>query len=83
VTGEWRRLHTEDLQDLCSSPGIIRANKFGRIKWTGRVKLVGEKKNLTSLVGKSVEGDHMEHLGVKWACNSKEDLKEVGLDEVN
>ena len=34
-------------------------------------------------MGKPVAGDHMEHLGVKWACNSKVDGKEVGLDDVN
>jgi hypothetical protein len=34
-------------------------------------------------MGKPVEGDHMERLGVKWACNSsKADRKEVGLDDV-
>jgi hypothetical protein len=53
VTGEWRRLHTEDLQDLCSSPGINRANKSGRIKLAGRVKLVGENKNHTSFGGET------------------------------
>jgi hypothetical protein len=53
VTGEWRRLHTKDLLNLCCSPGIIRANKSGRMKLAERVKLVGEKKNHTSFGGET------------------------------
>lgn len=46
MTGAWRTLDTEDFQDLCSSPGVIRTNKSGRIKLAVRVKLVGEKNSL-------------------------------------
>jgi len=43
-----------------------------------------EKRRIVqALIGKPEEGDHMEYLGVKWACNSsKADRKEVGLDDV-
>ena len=37
VTGVWRRLHKEELCDLCSSPNIIRVIKSGRMKWAEHV----------------------------------------------
>ena len=37
VTGEWRKLHNEELNDLYSSPNIIWLIKLGRTRWDGRV----------------------------------------------
>jgi hypothetical protein len=37
VTGEWRKLHSEELHDLSSSPSIIRIIKFRKIRWVGHV----------------------------------------------
>jgi hypothetical protein len=37
VTGEWRKLHNEDLRDLCSSPSIIRIIKSQKIRWVGHL----------------------------------------------
>jgi hypothetical protein len=37
VTGEWRRLHSEELYDLYFSPNVIRAIKSRRLKWAGHV----------------------------------------------
>jgi hypothetical protein len=37
VTGEWRKLHNEELHDLYSSPSIIRIIKSRRMKWAGHV----------------------------------------------
>jgi hypothetical protein len=37
VTGEWRKLHNEELRDLYSSPSIIRISKSRRMNWAGHV----------------------------------------------
>jgi hypothetical protein len=46
VTGEWRRLHNEELHDLYSSPNIIRVMKSTRMRWAGHVARVGEKREV-------------------------------------
>jgi hypothetical protein len=44
VTGVWRKLRTKELHNLYSSSSIIRMMKSRRIKWTGHVTRMGEKK---------------------------------------
>jgi hypothetical protein len=53
VTGEWRKLHNEELRDLYSSPSKIRIIKLRRMRWAGQVARMGEKRNTYRLlVGK-------------------------------
>jgi hypothetical protein len=53
VTGEWRKLHNEELPDLYSSPSIIRIIKSRRMRWASHVARMGEKRNAYRLlVGK-------------------------------
>jgi hypothetical protein len=53
VTGEWRKLHKEELHNLYSLPNIIRMIKSRRMRYTGHVARMGETRNTYRiLVGK-------------------------------
>ena len=54
VTGAWRKLHNEELNDLYSLPNIVRVVKSRRMRWAGHVARVGEDSGVHRvLVGKS------------------------------
>jgi len=44
VTRQWRRLHNEELNDLYSSPNIVRVIKSRRMRWAGHVARMGEER---------------------------------------
>ena len=44
VTGKWRRLHNEELNDLYSSPNIVRVIKPRRMRWAGHVARMGKER---------------------------------------
>jgi hypothetical protein len=46
VTGEWRKLHNEELNDLYCSPNIVRVIKSKRMRWAGHVAHMEEKKGV-------------------------------------
>jgi hypothetical protein len=65
VTGEWRKLHNEKLQILCSSSNIIRQIKSRRMRWAGHVARMGEERSVYRvLMGKPEGNSHLEDQGV-------------------
>jgi hypothetical protein len=54
-TGEWRKLHNEELKHLYSSPNIVQVIKMRRIRWAGHVAHMGKRRGgvFRVLVGKS------------------------------
>ena len=53
VTGEWRKLHSKELNDLHCSPNIVRVIKSRRREWAGHVARMGERRGVyRDLVGK-------------------------------
>jgi hypothetical protein len=65
ATGEWRRLHNEELNDLYSSPNIIRLIKSRIMKWAGHIARMVEKEVHTGFWwGDLRECDHLGDPGV-------------------
>jgi len=60
VTGEWRKLHNEELNDLYCSPYIVRVIKSRRMRWAGHIVCMGER----FWWGNLRERDHLEDPGV-------------------
>jgi hypothetical protein len=84
VTGEWRKVHNEELHDLYSSPNIIRIMKSRRMRWTGHVARMGEKRNVYRLfVGKSETRRPLGRPRRRWADKIRMDLVEVGWGDMD
>ena len=65
VTGEWRRLHNEKLNDLYCSPNIVRVIKPRRMRGARHVVCMGEDRWVYRvLVGKPEGKNHWGDLGV-------------------
>ena len=79
VTGEWRRLHNQEINDLYSSPNIVRVIKSRRMRWAGHVARMGEERGIYRvLVGKPEGRNPMERPRRRWVDNIKMDLQEMG-----
>jgi hypothetical protein len=79
VTGEWRKLHNEELRHLYSSPSIIRIIKSRRMRWAGYVARIGEKRNAYRLLVGKPEGKRpLGRPRRRWVDNIRMDLGEVG-----
>jgi hypothetical protein len=84
VTGGWRKLHNEELNNLYSSPSIIRIIKSRRMKWAGHVARLGEKRNVYRLsVGKPEGKRPLGRPRRRWIDNIKMDLLEIGVNVVD
>jgi hypothetical protein len=66
ATGEWRRLHNEELNDLYSSPYIIRVIKSRRMIWAGMLHVWGKIEVHTGFWWEDLrKGDHLGDPGVE------------------
>ena len=79
ITGEWRILHNEELNDLYSSPNIVRVIKSRRMRWAGHVARIGEEMGVYRvLVGKPEVKRPLGRPRHRWMDNIRMDLQEVG-----
>ena len=84
VTGEWRKLHNEELNDLYCSPSIFRVIKSRRMRWTGHVACTGERRGVYRiLVGKSEGKRPLGRSRCRWEDNIKMGLLEVGCGGID
>jgi len=77
VTGEWRRLHIEELFDLYSSPNIIWVFKSRRMRWVGHVARMSDRRGAYRfLMGDMMERDHLKDLRIDGSVILKGAFKE-------
>ena len=79
ITGEWRKLHNVELNDLYCSPNIVRVIKSRRMGWAGHVARTEEGKGVHKVLVGKPEGK--KPLGIprrRWEDTIKMDLEEVG-----
>jgi hypothetical protein len=83
-TGEWRKLHNEELHSLYSSPDIIRQVKSRRMKWAGHVARMGEERRVYKvLVGKPEGRRPLGRPRRRWEDGIRMDLRVTGLGGVD
>ena len=79
VTGEWRRLHNEELNDLDSSPNNVRVIKSRRMRWAGQVaRIVVERGVYRILVGRPEGRRQLGRPRRRWVDDIRTDLQEMG-----
>jgi len=84
VTGDWSRMHNEELNDLYSSPNIVRVIKSRRMRWAGHVAHMGEERGVYRvLVGKPEGKISLGRPRHRWVDNIRMDLQEVGRGYVD
>jgi hypothetical protein len=78
VTVDWRRLHNEELNDLYSSPNIVRVTKSRSMRWAGHVACMGEERGVYRvLVGKPEGKKPLGRPRRRWVNDVWTDLQEV------
>jgi len=84
VTREWRKLHNEELNDLYSSPNIVRVLKYRRTRWAEHVARMGRRRGVYRvLVGNPKGKRPLWRPRRRWEDNIKMDLQEVGCGSMD
>ena len=84
VTGEWRRLHNEELNDLYCSPNIVRVIKSRRMRWAGHVARMGEERGAYRVLVGKLEGKRpLGRPRCRWGNNIRMELQDVGCGYVD
>jgi hypothetical protein len=79
VTAEWRKLHSEELHNLYSSPDIIRQIKSRKMRWVGHAARMGQgRKVYRVLVGKTVGKRPLGKPRRRWEDGMGMDIRETG-----
>ena len=79
MTGEWRKLHNEELNDLYSSPNVTRVIKSRRMRWVRQVVCMGERRGVYRVLVGKLEGKRpLGRPRRRLVDNIKIDLQEVG-----
>jgi hypothetical protein len=79
VTEEWRKLRSEELNDLYSLPNIVQVIKSRRMRWAGHIGFMGERRVVYGiLVGKPEGKRPLGRPTCRWEDNIKPNLQEVG-----
>jgi hypothetical protein len=79
VTGEWGKLHNEDISDLYSLPNILRVTKSRRMRWAWHVQRMGDGRSVHMiLLGKPERKRPLGRPTRRWEDNIQMDLQELG-----
>jgi hypothetical protein len=82
--GSWRKLQTDKIHCLYSSPKIVRVIKSMTMRWAGHVARMGEDRSVCRvLVGRPEGKRPLERPRRRWEDNIKMDLREKGIDGAN
>jgi hypothetical protein len=82
--GSWRKLHTDELHSLYSSPNIVRVIKSRRMRWARHVARMGEGRGVYRVFVGSPEGKNpLGRPRRRWEDNIKMYLREIGIDGAN
>ena len=78
-TGEWGKLHNEELSDLYSLRSIVRVVKSRRMRWAGHVARMGEGRGVHRVLVRKLEGKSpLGRPRRRWEDNINMDIREVG-----
>ena len=84
VTGEWRKLHNEELNDLYCSPNSVRVIKSRRMRWARHVARMGERRGVYRVLVGKPEGERpLRRPRLRWEDNIKMDLQKVGCGDTD